>query len=377
MKIDRRRKAAGPDRVLSDVSVNENRSEVVPSLEDDLLCALNAELRIPRQALCRLARRRLDEPRSTVESLARGIEHEVVADTLRRARSVAATERERAAELGARIVTCLSEDYPPELLRLELPPPVLYLRGRLAPSTRLAVVGSRHADRWALDFAAEVAEAAARSGFPVVSGFALGVDIAAHRAAAAVGSSVAVLGCGLLTRYPRAHVDFADELVERGAVVSELPLDAKALPHNFPVRNRIIAALARCTLVVQAAARSGALITARNAVEMGLDVLAVPGRPTDARSAGTNRLLRDGAHVVLEPADVLGLLGLQLPRSSEEGATATRDPLLRALDDGEATLEELVVATGTAASEVQARLLDLELDGLVDVSAGRYRRRRP
>ena len=366
------------------MSHNENHAPLVPAELRQALIALNADLRISRNRICRVAKKLQND--STVGDLLAGFrdgrQRSMAEQCLGRAETLANTELEKCRALGAQIVTQFDPAYPVELAELQLPPPVLYIRGRLEPGVRLAIVGSRHADAWALESASQIASAATSGGFSVVSGFALGVDIAAHRAAVfAGGSTIAVLGCGLAARYPRQHHGFSQTIAESGAVVTELPFHAEPKAQNFPVRNRIIAALSRCTLVAQAALRSGALITARYAADLGRTVMAVPGRPVDARSAGANLLLRDGALVALEPADVLVTLGLDLgkdlspQRSTRKGGQKVSGAVqvLDTLRGAEGTLDELVIRLDRAASSIQSDLLQLELDGLVSRKAGLFR----
>jgi DNA processing protein len=283
------------------------------------------------------------------------------------AAAVARAEERGAEAIGARIVTRGEPDYPEELEALSHPPPALYLRGELPRAPAIAIVGPRNADPWALDAARTFAQELARLGLVVVSGFARGVDAAAHRGAllAPEGRTVAVLGCGLDVRYPRQHYRLAGEIARRGTVVTEFPLGRGPAPWHFPVRNRLIAALADATLVVQASSRSGALITARFALDLGREVLALPGRTSDARSAGSNALLRDGAHVVLEPEDVL----LALPLACRPVAAAHReiqssgDPLLALLERSPLPVDELAARSGLPVDRLLARLSDLELQG--------------
>ncbi|MCA9260033.1 MAG: DNA-processing protein DprA [Planctomycetales bacterium] len=201
-----------------------------------------------------------------------------------------------------------SEDYPPLLREIPDPPGVLFVRGQLLPTDRLAVavVGTRRASRYGLEQAERLAAALARAGVTVVSGLARGIDGAAHRGAlAAGGRTVAVLGSGVLNIYPPEHASLADEVAQQGAIVSE------ALPHGaplagaFPQRNRIISGMTMGTLVIEAADRSGALITARLAMEQGREVFALPGRVDSATSSGPHRLLRDGAKLTVHVDDIL------------------------------------------------------------------------
>jgi DNA processing protein len=294
-----------------------------------------------------------------------------------------------------RAVTRVSPEYPPELLDLELPPPVLWVRGALPGGPFLSVVGPRNADRWALDAARGFACDLAARGLVVVSGFARGVDATAHRSAleAPGGRTVAVLGCGHGVAYPRQHHALAGPISEAGAVVSEFACGTPPAAWRFPVRNRIIAALGLGTLVIQASARSGSLITARLALELGREVYAVPGRPADRRSAGSNLLLRDGAHVALDASSVLDTLPLAVlqrleaaaaaePAASVDAATvhvegsgrrgaASRQMggiarrVLQELEGGCTAVEELARRLGLGMDVLLPVLLQLELDGSV------------
>lgn len=293
---------------------------------------------------------------------------------------VARREREQAARLGAGVVTRLDAGYPAALAVLPLAPAVLYVRGTLPEGPALAVVGSRRADPYGRETAELLARELAAAGVVIVSGFALGIDEAAHRGAlaAAGGRTVAVLGCGLDVDYPRGHRRLGDDIAARGAVVSEFPCALGARRHHFPIRNRIIAALALGTLVVQAAARSGSLVTARHALDLGREVFAVPGRIFDETALGPNLLLRDGAVLVQHPRDVLEVIcpaalrapgggapaaGPELVRSGPAGATGE---LLATLPPAAArTPDQVALAAGLPVERVLAGLLELELGGWV------------
>jgi DNA processing protein len=263
------------------------------------------------------------------------------------------------------------------------------------------VVGSRAADPYGLEATERFAAALARAGLTVVSGLARGIDSAAHRAAlrADDGSTVAVLGCGLDVDYPRGSARLRREIEGRGAVISEFAPGTPALPEHFPIRNRIIAALGSGCLVVQAAIKSGSLSTARQALELGRDVWAVPGRIFDRRSEGANLLIRDGASPALDPDQILESLPLAIKEELERrAARATRSGatgddadhadaasgarglsrlLLGELAIGDpTTAEELSRRSGQSVERVLAVLLDLELEGRVGRVAGsRYVRR--
>jgi DNA processing protein len=353
----------------------------------DLLIALNTRLDLHREAVIRLAlgwREWLDAASGeTAEIAARlGIRPRLLAEarsTVPLAPQLAAAESRRAAAAGARIVTLSEPDYPAILLDLELPPPVLYLRGALPERPSIAVVGSRRADAYALDAARSFARELAARGLTVVSGLARGVDAAAHRGAleAPEGTTVAVQACGIGRIYPGRHRELGERIARRGAVLTEFPSAAAPIARNFPVRNRVIAALSVGTLVVQAARRSGTLITARLALELGREIWAIPGSIFRQRAAGANELLRDGASIVLEPRDIVESLPLAIrDRLHEtEARSVEADPgpeaglasaVLRALREGtDLTAEQISKAASTPVAQVLAALAELEIAGLV------------
>lgn len=256
------------------------------------------------------------------------------------------------------------------------PPVFLSLRGELAPGPAVAVVGSRRADGYGLRVAHRLARELALRGVVVVSGLARGVDRAAHEGAlAAGGPTVAVLGSGLARPYPPEHAGLADAIAGCGAVVSEFPLDFAPRPHAFPLRNRVIAALADCVVVVAAGERSGALVTAGHAADLGRAVAAVPGDIDRPLSRGANGLLRDGAHVVLDCEDVLALLpagsaGRPAPgeRAAGAGGAGPPEPELFAVWDALSLRprgsDELLGETGLPLTELLLALTELELRGL-------------
>ncbi|HBL27065.1 MAG TPA: DNA-protecting protein DprA, partial [Acidobacteria bacterium] len=226
---------------------------------------------------------------------------------LAEAQAAAGRELEAAGRLGARLIVRGDPDYPPALAHLALPPPVLAVLGELPIAPAVSIVGSRKADAYGIEVAELFARALAAAGVTVVSGFARGIDAAAHRGALAApaGKTVAVLGCGLGVDYPAGHDRLGREIAGRGALLSEFPCHLAPRAWHFPMRNRVIAALAAGTLVVQAAPRSGSLSTARWALDLGKEVWAIPGRIFDERALGPNALIRDGAPLIQHPRDIL------------------------------------------------------------------------
>jgi DNA processing protein len=277
-----------------------------------------------------------------------------------------------------RIVTLSDAAYPASLLDTEDPPLMLYLMGQAAPQwpQAIAVVGSRNPTPQGLANARKFAECFARSGLTVVSGLALGVDAAAHEGAldaATAGQfpTIAVVGTGLDQVYPSRNLQLCERIVQRGLVISEYPIGTPPLAANFPRRNRIIAALSLGTVVVEAALKSGSLITARQALEQGKEVFAIPGSIHSPQSRGCHALLKQGAKLVETAQDVLEELplarqGRGVPTESAADSTepaAPEDALLSALGFDPVSLDALVARTGIAASVLQARLLELELQG--------------
>ena len=286
----------------------------------------------------------------------------------------------RAAGAGLELTTVGDAHYPPQLLHLHDPPPVLWSRGDWATLSKqvVAIVGTRRATSYGQRATRAIAGALARQGACIVSGMALGVDACAHRAALdAEGRTVAVLGTGADLSYPRAHAALHREIAHRGLLVSELPPGAKSDPGSFPRRNRIIAALASLTIVVEAPELSGALITSKSALELGRDVAAVPGTIESPQSVGSNRLLRDGAHVITSVEDALCLVGLN-PRVRLEpelrGDAEVR--VWRALERGGSSLDELCTRTAMPVAECLTAVTSLELRGIVECAlTGEVRRR--
>jgi DNA processing protein len=273
-------------------------------------------------------------------------------------------------EPSASLLTLADADYPAPLLQLADPPLLLYLQGRreLLGRPTVAIIGSRSATRQGEANAEAFAAHLARCGLTVVSGLALGIDAAAHRGALdSDAGTVAVLGTGADLNYPAAHAALAAQIRVRGLVLSEHPLGAGPLAHHFPRRNRLIAALSRGVLVVEAALHSGSLITARIAGELGRDVMAMPGSIHSPLTRGCHRLIRDGARLVESAQDVLDELRIgavapaPAPAAAAPPANAELSALLAALGHDPVDLDTLARRTGHPPGTLSARLLELEL----------------
>ncbi len=266
--------------------------------------------------------------------------------------------------------------YPPLLGELHDPPAALHVRGdaELLQEPAVAIVGARSCSPYGAQVARDLARELAAAGVVVVSGLARGIDGEAHRGTLdAGGRTVAVLGCGIDRDYPRSHSELARRIHERGAVVSEYPPGIEPAPWRFPARNRIIAGLCAATVVVEARERSGALITADFALELGRDVFAVPGEITSALSAGTNDLLRQGAAPLLAARDVLEALGLEPGARQPPPLSPAASQVLRLLADGARDADDLSRSSGRTTAEVAALLVELELAGVASEADGLYR----
>jgi DNA processing protein len=266
--------------------------------------------------------------------------------------------------------------YPQALLETGDPPLLLYAEGRieLLNAQAIAIVGSRNPTAQGLENARAFAAHLSRAGLVIVSGLALGIDGAAHEGALEGGAgTIAVVGTGLDVVYPVRHKALARRIAAAGVLLSEFPIGTPSLPQHFPIRNRIIAGLARGTLVVEAAVQSGSLITARLATEAGRDVFAIPGSIHSPQARGCHALIKQGAKLVDAAADILEEYASAhvATATSREATNATKeipakeDPLLTALGFDPIGLDALVERTGMSAAELAARLLDLELEGRV------------
>lgn len=303
----------------------------------------------------------------------------------------AARELEQAQDLGIRFLIHRNDDYPPLLAQCDGAPAVLAVRGTLAVlgSPAVAIVGARNASANGRKLAEALAAGLGARDYVVVSGLARGVDAAAHKGSLATGT-IAVLAGGVDQVYPEEHRDLYEQIVANGCVLSEMPLGHVARSQDFPRRNRIIAGISLGTIVVEAAERSGSLITARLAGEMGREVFAVPGSPLDERCRGTNRLLKDGAVLTETVDDVIANLPSEpriarlrtaaQPTLNFMGSPRSDAPrpvnqapagnilasrVVELLGFNPVPIDDLVRQTGATASEVQAVLFDLEIEGFI------------
>ena len=294
-------------------------------------------------------------------------------------RSRASAGLARACTSGLAATTWRDLAYPGALAAIVDPPFVLWTRGAVSALNEpsVAIVGSRAASPYALAVAERLASDLASHGLVVVSGLARGVDSAAHRGALAVGgSTIAVLGSGADVIYPGEHVSLARDIEQRGVVMSELVPGTPPHPRFFPLRNRIISGLSRAVVVIEAGEKSGSLITAREALEQGRDVLAVPGNILSGRNRGAHALLKDGAKIVESADDILEELGFCAGRAATPPGAHPRtarapDPLLACLVPGEASdLDVIAERSGLSPARLLPRLFELELSGFVRRAGG-------
>ncbi|MEJ0013631.1 MAG: DNA-processing protein DprA [Bauldia sp.] len=302
--------------------------------------------------------------------------------------TVEEAEREIAAAtaMGARIVAIGEADYPPWLRAIDGAPPLITVRGPGSILTRpaIAVVGSRNCSIVGRKFAMQVAAGIADAGFAVVSGLARGIDAAAHAASEASGT-IAVFAGGLDRPYPVDNIDLAESIVAKGgAHVSEMPMGHTPRGKDFPRRNRIISGMSLAVVVVEAALRSGSLITARLAAEQGRLVFAVPGSPLDPRAGGTNQLIKDGASIVTAIDDIIAevrpMLGQDPPppaaRESEREEVATdagdgdRARIVGAMGTTPVEIDEIIRFTGLSPAVVRLVLIELDLAGRLERHPG-------
>lgn len=279
------------------------------------------------------------------------------------------------ADTNNHVVTLADMDYPQALLQMSDPPPLIYVKGRreLLNRPAIAIVGSRNATAQGKLTAESFATALSNAGLAIISGLALGIDAAAHRGGlAGLSSTVAVVGTGLDKVYPARNRELAHAIAEKGVIISEFALGTPPLAANFPRRNRIISGMARGCLVVEAAMQSGSLITARLANELGKDVFAIPGSIHSTLSKGCHALIKQGAKLVDDAADILTELRLPVPADSagDAGAVASIHPLLAHMAYDPLDIDTLAGRAGLPVHEVSAALTQLELEGAVASLAG-------
>lgn len=299
----------------------------------------------------------------------------------------AETEWKRMDREGIRLLCYKCTDYPDNLRSIPDPPAVLFVRGSIEPRdlVSVAIVGSRAASLSGIAFTEQLGGDLVRDGVTIVSGLALGIDSAAHRGALkGNGRTLAVLGCGLDVEYPRTNKSLRNQICESGACITEFPLGTPPAPGHFPLRNRIISGLALGVVVVEAADRSGSLITARLALEQGREVFAVPGMARSHRSTGPHRLLRQGAKLVESAEDILEEIRPLIRPTWREGSACGREQshervlnkeesfLITMLDPNPKHIDEIVRSVGWTVSRVMAVLLGLELKGIVQQLPGKH-----
>lgn len=291
----------------------------------------------------------------------------------------AARHIEEAARLGARFVALCEPDYPEMLRAIDAAPPLLCIKGQAGLPRRsvAGVVGARNASAAGRRMAREIATAIGRAGHVVASGLARGIDTAAHEAALETGT-VAVVAGGIDVIYPPENAALQQKIADVGLLVSEMVPGTIPRESHFPRRNRIISGLSRAVVVVEAALRSGSLITARYASEQGREVFAVPGSPLDPRSEGCNRLIRDGANLLLAPSDVVAVLSdtrfdpdttrftaPPAPDADVEPSAHISEQILALLSPTPVAIDDIIRVSGRPPADVHAALLDLELAGRI------------
>lgn len=300
---------------------------------------------------------------------------------------VIAAELKAGRAAKAVLLACDSPDYPAQLAEISDAPPLLWVMGQCALLSRpmVALVGARNASSLGTRMTRQLAHDLGQAGFVVVSGLARGVDTAAHVASLDTGT-VAVQAGGVDTIYPTENTKLAEDIATKGLRLSEMPMGMQPQARHFPARNRIIAGMALAVVVVEAAAKSGSLITARNALDQARDVLAVPGHPFDARAAGCNMLIRDGAVLVRSADDIIEAIGplakatapelplpepaaAQQPRSLRETAKL-HELILSRLGPSPVAEDQLIRDLATHATRISPALVDLELDGKITRQPG-------
>ncbi len=276
------------------------------------------------------------------------------------------------------LITLADHVYPPLLKEIYDPPMVLYARGQLScfQQPGLGIVGTRYPSPSGAETARKFAYELAQQGITIVSGLALGIDGQAHHGClAAIGKTIAVMGTGIDTIYPYAHRKLAEEIAQNGMLISEFPLKSSAKAGHFPRRNRIISGLSLAILVVEAAIRSGSLITARLALEQNRDVLAVPGSILNPQARGCHYLLQQGAKLITSSADVLESLGFLMNSTTNKtsyGLASDDENLVKFIGFEVTTVDKILERSGLGIEVVTCELADLELQGIVKAVSGGY-----
>ena len=295
-------------------------------------------------------------------------------------------EWEQVHAAGARLVALGEPGYPKDLAFIHAPPPILTVIGQQewAQKTTIAIVGSRNCSASGIHLTEMLARDLGQHDLVIASGLARGIDTAAHKASLATGT-IAVVAGGLNRLYPKENIPLAYDVAENGMVISEMPWNWQARAKDFPRRNRIISGISAGTLVIEAAKRSGSLITARYALEQGREVFAIPGSPLDLRSGGTNHLIKQGACLVTEAEDILETLSYKLPYSekpatlfveckqpqkvsADQGdlSTNARDQFTQSLSPTPIEIDQLIRISGLSPSQAQLILLELDLAGRLE-----------
>lgn len=294
-------------------------------------------------------------------------------------------EMEYCEKMGVQLICAVEPAFPPLLYAIDPPPPVISVLGDVAQLHRpsVAIIGSRNASAVGQRFAEQLAGELGRAGYTIISGMARGIDAAAHRASVETGT-VAVLGGGVDHIYPRENAELHAAIAQSGAIVSESPPGYRASARDFPRRNRIISGLSRGVIVIEAAERSGTLITARYALEQNREVMAAPGSPLDPRTKGCNRLIRQGAHLIENAQDVIHVLEDLRPlslaepeggfdgapfdfRAAEQEITRGTPKVIALLSPTPTPRDDLIRASGLPTPIVTAILMELELNGDIAV----------
>lgn len=350
------------------------RLSLIPGLGDESFRRLLVALGSPEKILAA-------SHRELTRIVSAKLAQQICAGPARDAIDVAAAWLEDTAN---RVIALGDPRYPQALLQIPDPPPVLYVKGRtdLLNAPALAIVGSRHATPQGAALAESFAATLSDAGLTIVSGLALGIDAAAHCGGlSGPSSSIAVVGTGLDVVYPARNRPLAHQLAASGTLVSEFPLGTGPIAGNFPRRNRLISGLARGCLVIEAAAQSGSLITARLANEQGREVFAVPGSVHSPLSKGCHQLIKQGAKLVESAQDILEELNLPLQRQPDTAAASPVDAqeaaLLQHLGFDPCDIDTLAARSGLASDVVSALLTQFEIDGrIATMPGGKYQRLR-